>query len=136
MPTYYELLHAAEQGDGEAMYMLAEMFHHGYGVGKNPDEAARWYREALENGYTPPAGAWRIEEGAAAPSSRRREDDQTGDNGSRTILTSMALVGAMFFALWAFVVVTARVGLFFSLALFTIAGLALWGMFRKKGARG
>lgn len=42
---------AAEQGDPEAQFRLAECYRWGQGVKQSSDEAAMWYREAAQRGY-------------------------------------------------------------------------------------
>jgi len=41
---------AAEQGDADAQYDLATMYHNGEGVPQNYAEAAKWYKKAAEQG--------------------------------------------------------------------------------------
>ena len=48
----------AEQGDAEAQYNLAVMYHEGQGLPALQVEAARWYRLAAEQGHG--AAAWEI----------------------------------------------------------------------------
>ena len=42
---------AAEQGHARGQLNLADAYHHGEGVEKNPDEAEQWYRRAGEQGH-------------------------------------------------------------------------------------
>jgi len=42
---------AAEQGDADAQYDLATMYHNGEGVPQNYTEAMKWYKKAAEQGY-------------------------------------------------------------------------------------
>lgn len=46
------LTRAAEVGDPEGQYLLAQRYHQGKGVEKNPEEAFRWYREAAKQEYS------------------------------------------------------------------------------------
>ena len=41
---------AAERGHARGQLNLADAYHHGEGVEKNPDEAEQWYRRAAEQG--------------------------------------------------------------------------------------
>ena len=43
---------AAEQGDPDSQYLLAELYENGDGVTRDLDEAAKWYRLAAERGDT------------------------------------------------------------------------------------
>ncbi len=45
-----ELLLAAERGDAEAQFELGLMYDEGYGVSRDNQEAAKWYRKAAEQG--------------------------------------------------------------------------------------
>ena len=42
---------AAELDSADALYNLAEMYAEGFGVPKNPTEAAKLYRQAAKNGH-------------------------------------------------------------------------------------
>ena len=42
---------AAEHGDAMAQFSLGVCYQNGWGVGKDTDEAAKWYRKAAEQGY-------------------------------------------------------------------------------------
>lgn len=42
---------AAEQGDADAQYVLANAYWNGRGVAMDKREAVRWYREAAEQGH-------------------------------------------------------------------------------------
>ena len=46
-----DVRHAAEQGHAQGQLNLADAYHHGEGVEKNPDEAEQWYRRAAEQGH-------------------------------------------------------------------------------------
>jgi len=48
--AYKEFKTLAEQGNAEAQYQLAQMYHDGEGVPKDYFEAAKWYRQAAEQG--------------------------------------------------------------------------------------
>ena len=43
-----DVQHAAEQGHAQGQLNLADAYHHGEGVEKNPDEAEQWYRRAAD----------------------------------------------------------------------------------------
>ena len=51
--AYDCLLRSAAQGIPNAMFDLGVCFYEGLGVEKDPDQAAEWYRKALEAGYEP-----------------------------------------------------------------------------------
>jgi TPR repeat protein len=42
---------AARDGDVGAQYRLGQLYERGLGVSKDPDEAAKWYRKAAEQGH-------------------------------------------------------------------------------------
>ena len=44
---------ATEKGMPDAMFTLGEYFYEGKGSEKDPDQAAEWYRKALDAGYEP-----------------------------------------------------------------------------------
>ena len=44
---------AARKGHGEAQWHLARMYEEGRGVAANPDQADKWDRRAVKNGYRP-----------------------------------------------------------------------------------
>jgi hypothetical protein len=44
---------ATEKGLPDAMFTLGEYFYEGKGSEKDPDQAAEWYRKALDAGYEP-----------------------------------------------------------------------------------
>lgn len=46
-----QLKPAAEQGDGEALYLLARMHQAGFGVPKNPENAASYFEKSAEADY-------------------------------------------------------------------------------------
>jgi TPR repeat protein len=43
---------AADQGNASAQHLLGLMYAQGKGVSQNYWEAAKWYRKAVEQGYT------------------------------------------------------------------------------------
>ena len=45
-----ELLHAAEQGDANAQFILGVLYRDGDGVPKDTTEAAKWFRKAADQG--------------------------------------------------------------------------------------
>ena len=49
--SFQEALNKAEQGDTEAQYNLGLCYYKGEGVAKDVVEAAKWYREAADQGY-------------------------------------------------------------------------------------
>ena len=44
-------IQAAETGDAEARYQLAQMYAHGYGVEADPQKAQEWYRAAAQQNH-------------------------------------------------------------------------------------
>ena len=45
-----ELMHAAEQGDAEAQFQLAECYFFGDGIEEDEEEARKWYQKAADQG--------------------------------------------------------------------------------------
>ena len=41
---------AAEKGNAQAQYNIANCYYNGWGVEKNLHEAAKWYQKAFDNG--------------------------------------------------------------------------------------
>lgn len=49
---FQKMLADAEAGDAEAQFQVAWLFLNGEGTAPNPEEAAKWYRKAADQGHT------------------------------------------------------------------------------------
>jgi tetratricopeptide (TPR) repeat protein len=47
------LTEAAEEGDAESQFVLAQRYHEGEGVAADPEAAFRWYSESADQGFPP-----------------------------------------------------------------------------------
>lgn len=48
---FWDMLDKARWGEAEAQYMVGMMYAEGDGVGRNEEEAVRWFQEAADQGH-------------------------------------------------------------------------------------